>query len=320
MRVTMRAAESKGAFRIAPVPATDGARGITTRALSTAFVVALFLALASSFAASDLLAQPRGSERGTMIQRVNGTTITVDYSRPVARGRDGLFGDVVHWGEVWTPGANWATTLEVDRPVTLDGHRVEPGKYSVWLRTSEQGPWRFSLHRDWRLYHDSPVPEDGWVLHFDVEPLQGPHMEALTWYVYATDFRRAELRMHWGPTYVPVRIETEEFTWEPLPAAERAGYVGAYAFDTNDPTTGGPLAITITVLEEEGRLVGRWGPVPIALVPAGPAEFRIGFLRDSRLFDVADEMTLRILSSDGVATGAELRWEGRIFGEGRKVG
>lgn len=309
---TLRGAGPKAALR--------STRGPARR---TALPPALFLALALILAAalaSPAHAQPRGSERGTMIQQVNGTTITVDYSRPVARGRDNLFGGVVHWGEVWTPGANWATTLEVDRPVTLDGHRVEPGRYSVWLQPKEQGPWRFSLNRMWRLYHDAPVPEDGWVLHFEVEPRQGPHMEALAWYVYATDFRRAELRVHWGPTYVPLQVETEEFTWNAVPAAERASYLGSYAFDTRDPTTGGPLAVTITVLEEDGRLVGQWGRAPIALVPAGPGEFRIGFLRNGALFDVADEMTIRILTRDGTSTGAELRWEGETFGEGRKVG
>jgi len=52
--------------------------------------------------ASGALAQPRGSERGTMTQIVNGTTITLDFGRPVARGRENLFGGVVHWGETWT--------------------------------------------------------------------------------------------------------------------------------------------------------------------------------------------------------------------------
>ena len=52
---------------------------------------------------SLLSAQVRASEHGVVSQTVNGTTITIDYSRPVARGRDSLFGRVVHWGEVWTP-------------------------------------------------------------------------------------------------------------------------------------------------------------------------------------------------------------------------
>jgi hypothetical protein len=282
----------------------------------------LLLTMASILAAlpGAAAAQPRGSERGTMTQVVNGTTVTVDYGRPVARGRENLFGGVVHWDELWTPGANWATTFEVDRPVLLEGHRVEPGRYSVWLQPRASGPWRLSLNRTWRLYHDSPVPEDDFVLHFDVEPSRGAHMDALAWYVWTIAGRAAELRMHWGSTYVPLRIETEAYTWDPLPAPERAAYVGAYAFDTDDPTTGGPLRVTITVLEEDGRLVGRWGRAPIALVPAGPGEFRIGFLRDGELFDVADEMTLRVLTDGGTSSGAELRWEGEVFGRGEKVG
>lgn len=255
-----------------------------------------------------------------MTQVINGTTITIDFGRPVARGREKLFGGVVHWNETWTPGANWATTLEVDRPITLDGHAVEPGKYSVWLQAREEGAWRFSLNREWRLYHDSPVPDESFILHFDVAPEQGAHMEALNWYVHSIDSRGATLRMHWGSTYVALEIETEEYTWDPLSAVERASYLGSYAFDTRDPTKGGPMVVTIGVLEEDGRMVGRWGGAPIALVPAGPAEFRIGFLRDGALFDVTDEMTLRILTEGGVSTGAEFRWEGKVFGVGEKIG
>ena len=86
----------------------------------------------------------------------------------------------------------------------------------------------------------------------------------------------------------------------------------------HDP--GGPMRLTVTVLEEDGRIVGRWGRGAIALAPAGPAEFMIGFLRNGDLFDVADEMTLRILVENGVSTGAEFLWEGEVFGIGEKVG
>ena len=125
--------------------------------------------------------------------------------------------------------------------------------------------------------------------------------------------------MHWGPTYVALTVETEEYTWPALPTAERASLLGSYAFDTRDPTTGGPMAVTVSVLEENGRLVGRWGRAPIALLPSGPAEFRIGFMRNGALFDVADEMTIRVLTENGISTGAELRWEGEVFGVGEKV-
>ena len=278
-----------------------------------------FLALVSASSPLQVSAQPRGSERSTVSQVINGTTITLDFSRPVARGRDSLFGGVVHWGEVWTPGANWATTIEVDRPIQLNGHAVPPGKYSIWLEPRAEDPWTLSLNREWRLYHDSPVPEDGFFLRFDVQPEVGEHMEALNWYAHSLDSRGGVLRMHWGPTFIAVELETEAFTWSPLPADERASYLGAFAFDTRDPTTGGPMAVTITVLEEDGRLVGRWGQFPVALVPAGPGEFMIGFLRQGSLFDVAPEMTLRIRTENGVSSGAELLWEGQVYGVGEKV-
>ena len=265
-------------------------------------------------------AQPRASERATVRQMVNGTALTVDFSRPVARGRTNLFGGVVHFGELWTPGANYATTLAVDRPVTLDGHRVGPGTYSVWLEPRAQGPWRISLHERPDLYHDSPVPPDGFVARWEVAPGEAGHMEALNWYVHALTPTGATLRMHWGSTFVPITVETEPYGWDQPPARVRASYLGAFAFDTRDPTTGGPMALTIEVLEEDGALVGRWAGTPVALVPAGePGSYHIGFLRNGALFDVPEEMTLRVRTADGVSTGADLLWEGEVFGEGRKV-
>ena len=289
------------------------------RVLAAQTALALTCLVTSGLTARELSAQPRGSERSTVSQVINGTTVTLDFARPVARGRDNLFGGVVHWEEVWTPGANWATTIEVDRPIRLDGHDVPPGRYSIWLQPRDGGAWTFSLNREWRLYHDSPVPEDGFFLRFDVHPQQGPHMEALNWYFHSLDSRGGVLRMHWGPTFVGVEVETEAFTWPPLPAAQRASLLGSFAFDTRDPTTGGPMAVTLHVLEEDGRLVGRWGQFPVALIPTGEAEFMIGFLRQGELFDVAPEMTLRILTAGGVSTGAELRWEGEVFGVGEKM-
>ena len=68
--------------------------------------------------------QVRASELGTVSQIIDGTRIAIEYSRPRARGRNDLFGGEIKWQEVWTPGANFATTLEVSRDVRIDGHPV----------------------------------------------------------------------------------------------------------------------------------------------------------------------------------------------------
>jgi hypothetical protein len=279
--------------------------------------IVVALAVAIPAGAIGATAQQRASERGQVTQIVNGTTITVDFSRPSARGRAELFGGVVHWGEMWTPGANYATTLEVDKPIELNGHALGPGKYSVWMQP-QPDEWTVYLNPHTRLYHDSPVPDDH-MLMFSVRPEQGAHMEALAWYFPVVGGGSAELRMHWGDTYVPLTIMTQAFEIPTVAAAELATYLGSYAIDGIDPTSGGPFRVTIQVLEEEGAIAGRWGRAPIALIQSGAGEFRVGFLRDGSLFDVGDEMTLRVITHNGEGVGMEVLWEGEVFTTGERV-
>ena len=82
------------------------------------FLATIAMSLGLSPAVS---AQVRASEPALVAQTIDGTRLTVEYSRPRARTRDSLFGRVVTWGEVWTPGANLATTLEVGKDVKING-------------------------------------------------------------------------------------------------------------------------------------------------------------------------------------------------------
>ena len=50
----------------------------------------------------------QASQHALLAQTVNQTVITLEYDRPVARGRE-LFGALVEWDAIWTPGANRAT-------------------------------------------------------------------------------------------------------------------------------------------------------------------------------------------------------------------
>lgn len=268
---------------------------------------------------ATLEAQPRASERGTVSQIVNGTSITVDYSRPVARGRDNLFGGVVHWGEMWTPGANYATTLAVSEDVTVNGHVLPAGTYSVWMEP-QPDEWTVFFNRETDLYHDSPVPADLHELTFTVTAQEGEHMESLAWYFPDVEGRNAELRVHWGPTYVPLEIQVPEYEIPTVSAADHPGYVGSYAVSGLDPTVGSPLELTLGIVDEGGRLTGRWGPAPIALIPAGQGEFYIGFMRGGQLFDAGTEMTIRMVMDGSRATGLEMVWEGsEVFARGDRI-
>lgn len=127
-------------------------------------------------------AQIRASELGSMSQTIDGTKITVEYSRPRARGRDTLFGTkAVHWDETWTPGANWATTLDVSRNLKLNGIPVKKGKYSVWMVVRKSGNWTVVLEPKSHVYHMSPPDSSSAQVRIPAHADAVPFTEVLTW-------------------------------------------------------------------------------------------------------------------------------------------
>jgi Protein of unknown function (DUF2911) len=164
---------------------------------------------AAAVAAAALVVAPvsaqRASQHGTVSQTVNETVITVEYDRPVARGRE-LFGELVVWDAIWTPGANRATTIEFSTDVTLEGQALAAGKYGMWTIPRENGRWDVKLVSQWDTHHGM-FPFGDEVLEVTVETQTGAHMEALAFYFPVVGPYEATLRAHWGNTILPLRIE-----------------------------------------------------------------------------------------------------------------
>ena len=147
---------------------------------------------------------PKPSQRGTVSQRINDTTVTIDYSRPVARGRE-LFGKLVPYGRVWCPGADDATTIELTTDVTVNGHALPKGKYSLWTEPNAD-KWVMIFNRTATAWHTRyPAGQD--ALRVDVAPRAGAHMETMAFYFPVVDGRKAELVFHWGTVVVPLAID-----------------------------------------------------------------------------------------------------------------
>jgi hypothetical protein len=149
------------------------------------------------------------SEHALTAQTVAGTTITVEYYRPEARGRDSLFGKVVKWGEHWTPGANWATTIEVDHDVHLNGAPLPKGRYGVWAIV-EPDRWTLELRRTWHKFHIPAPTDSGDVqLRLEVRPESGALADILTFDFPDVKPASTTLRFRWGTVVVPLEIEVQ---------------------------------------------------------------------------------------------------------------
>lgn len=275
------------------------------------------------FFASLLHAQGMASEKGSVSQSIDGTTIVVEYYRPVARGRT-PFPDVVHWGRFWTPGANWATTFDVDRPVHLNGNAIPKGRYSVWMIPG-QNEFTVILNRDAKRFHTQPPASSDEETRFTVKPASGAHMETLAFYFPVVTRDGATLVMHWGTTVVPLRVTVEPSRAMTLDDKERATFVGRYHLtpvdgDGNVPET------TIEVTDAGGQLHARatpalWGyDAAFDLVPTShDGEFRSSFYHAGKPFGMETDAEFTFSGdSSGHAATVELNSLGRVIARGAR--
>jgi len=259
-------------------------------------------------------AQVRASEIGTMSQIIDGTKITMEYSRPRARGRDPLFGTrIVRWDEVWTPGANWATTFEVNKDVTLGGQRVPKGKYSVWMVVRQNGNWTTVLDPEVRRYHMEPPDSSDKQVRIPVRPTDGPFTEVLTWSVPEISATGGALVMQWGKTVVRLPVSVEASFRVAISATDAAPYVGRYEYIARTGADSGKKS-TLFVTHRDSTLEGRWEPNDpyfrtFALIRIAPNWFAPGVYDEKgQIYEVyKPEMTFEFTVTGGKATSIEVR-------------
>jgi hypothetical protein len=223
--------------------------------------ISLGALLVVAAATSTASAQAKLSEPAVVSQTIDGTKITLEYGRPSMRGRAKVFGGEVHWDEVWTPGANWATTFEVDRDVTLEGRAVPKGRYSLWLVVKEQGEWTLLLASEAKLWHTNRPKAEQEFARIPVTPRWGgAPVETLTWDFPVLKPDRAVLRLQWAGLELPLRLAVQPS--KVLTAEQRARVVGTYALEraSGDGGTGQPERTELRVTDENGRLRARFTP------------------------------------------------------------
>ena len=151
--------------------------------------------------AHSRLSQP-DTARGT----VGNATVTLEYGRPLARGRK-LVGALIPYNRVWRTGANEATHLRVSSPVSLASVRLGAGAYTLWTLPTEQGV---------QLIINSQTGQwgTGYQQRFDIARVS-MKVDTLTTHVEAFTIRivppnhteRAQLVMEWGSTRWSAPIE-----------------------------------------------------------------------------------------------------------------
>jgi len=153
--------------------------------------------IANRLAAAERRTGPQQlSVRDTARATIGAATFSVDYGRPLARGRT-LLGNVISYDRVWRTGANAATQFTTSAPITLVGLSLPAGTYTLWtvphlrgvdlIVNRQTGQWGTEYRRAQDL-GTAPMTSDS----------VGPPVEKFTISIEARDARHGTLAMAWG--------------------------------------------------------------------------------------------------------------------------
>jgi DUF2911 family protein len=135
----------------------------------------------------------RDTARGT----VGAAAISIDYGRPLARGRE-LLGKVIEYDYVWRTGANAATQFTTSVPITLDGIPLAAGTYTLWTAPHANGVVDLIVNKEfgqWGTDYDSA--HDLATKPLLTETVTKP-VEEFTMSIAPGDSHHATLVMEWG--------------------------------------------------------------------------------------------------------------------------
>jgi len=198
-------------------------------ALTPVFIAIVF-AGTLIHAQSAILDLPRDSQHAKIIQRVGITDITINYHRPLVKGRK-VWGGLVPYGQVWRAGANENTTIEFTDPVIVEGKPLAKGIYGLHMLPTES-EWTIIFSKASTAWGSFTYNQSEDALRINVKPAAAVEMkEALAYEVDDVTPTSAVIALRWEKLAVPFRVEvsTNEIVAQNLHAQLRG--LSQYTWD-----------------------------------------------------------------------------------------
>jgi tetratricopeptide (TPR) repeat protein len=167
----------------------------------------LLLVATTSLAQSTQLNIPRDSQRASVSQRVGITDITVNYHRPLVKGRT-IWGKVVPYGQVWRAGANENTIITFTDPVTVEGKPLDKGTYGLHMLPAED-QWTVIFSKVNTAWGSFTYKESEDALRVTVKPQPADFHEALAYDIDQPSENSAVVTMRWEKIAVPFKVSVD---------------------------------------------------------------------------------------------------------------
>jgi tetratricopeptide (TPR) repeat protein len=153
------------------------------------------------------LTLPELSQHGIIIQTIGLSTITIDYHRPLAGGRE-IPGKTVPYGKVWRAGANENTTIHFSDDATVEGKALPAGTYGLHMIPDKE-QWTIIFSKNATSWGSFSYDEKEDALRVIVKPRADESFETLTYTFDDVKPDSAEATLRWEKVAVPFRVSLD---------------------------------------------------------------------------------------------------------------
>jgi tetratricopeptide (TPR) repeat protein len=174
--------------------------------LRKSFYTLLAIAITGISLQAQSLKTPAPSPLQTIKQAFALSDITIEYSRPSAKGRV-IFGNLVPFEKIWRTGANAATKITFGEDVMVEGQKVVAGTYALYT-VPNKNSWEVMLYNDLKLGgNTAEYKKENEVVRFTVntKPVV-EKVETFTMNISDLTATAANIEMAWENTKVTFKV------------------------------------------------------------------------------------------------------------------
>jgi len=173
----------------------------------------LWMIVAAVTAAITAIAVAQGSKPASppgeaTLKFDDGKSVSIQYSRPSMRGRK-IFGGLVPYNEIWRTGANAATSLKTDVPLSIGGANVPAGTYTLYTLPGATN-WKLVINKQtgqWGTEYEKG--QDLARVDMKVSQRSSP-LEEFTISFDKTSGASATLKLEWDTTVASVEVKEKK--------------------------------------------------------------------------------------------------------------
>ena len=159
---------------------------------------------------SQRLKTPTLSPFSEISQEIGLTKISLEYSRPSAKGRK-VYGNLVPYNTIWRTGANASTKITFTESAKIGGQTILPGTYAIYTIPSED-LWTIIIHSNTTLRSiagDAYKSADD-IFRFEVKPIKTTnYVESFTMQFATLTSDSLELQLVWENTLISIPMKLE---------------------------------------------------------------------------------------------------------------